>query len=209
MKINSTCATFALILSLGVTANAALVHAGGNVTLVSGTVWGTGFGSATEIGASDGNITSTANGQLFTNDPGGFPSDYFTVAPAIVLDMNLGSAMSLDSISFWNRGAVNANGTTSFNAVFSTDATFGNGDDSAAFAFNPVNTGGTQQDFALGSVVANAQYVRVTIDDNDFGVGLGGDRAAFTEFQFNQVPEPSSTALLGLGGLALILRRRK
>ena len=32
---------------------------------------------------------------------------------------------------------------------------------------------------------------------------------SFTGIQFEQVPEPSTTALLGLGGLALILRRRK
>tara|TARA_B110000908_G_scaffold33785_1_gene40483 strand:- start:3581 stop:4303 length:723 start_codon:yes stop_codon:yes gene_type:complete len=34
-------------------------------------------------------------------------------------------------------------------------------------------------------------------------------RAPLTGFQIVAVPEPSSTALLGLGGLALILRRRK
>ena len=40
----------------------------------------------------------------------------------------------------------------------------------------------------------------------------GNDTAGFVgirELGFNTVPEPSSTALLGLGGLALILRRRK
>ena len=35
------------------------------------------------------------------------------------------------------------------------------------------------------------------------------DGATVTTITFDQVPEPSSTALLGLGGLALILRRRK
>lgn len=42
--------------------------------------------------------------------------------------------------------------------------------------------------------------------------GAGGDgsnRGSIAGFQIVQVPELSSTALLGLGGLALILRRRK
>ncbi len=46
-----------------------------------------------------------------------------------------------------------------------------------------------------------------TSANNDSGV------TAYEQFQFNgdvtSVPEPSSTALLGLGGLALILRRRR
>jgi hypothetical protein len=44
------------------------------------------------------------------------------------------------------------------------------------------------------------------------GVGDPGDtgrRLHLNGLQINQVPEPSSAALLGLGGLALILRRRK
>ena len=54
------------------------------------------------------------------------------------------------------------------------------------------------------------------IDDvrlyNDDGVGaftFGASDAQALALQFGTVPEPSSTALLGLGGLALILRRRK
>jgi len=50
--------------------------------------------------------------------------------------------------------------------------------------------------------------------DGDLTIG-GDNSAAFADvFQvsgntLSLVPEPSSTALLGLGGLALILRRRK
>ncbi len=54
------------------------------------------------------------------------------------------------------------------------------------------------------------------IDDvrlyNDDGVGaftFGASDAQALALQFDGVPEPSSTALLGLGGLALLLRRRK
>ncbi|MGJ8655902.1 MAG: PEP-CTERM sorting domain-containing protein [Akkermansiaceae bacterium] len=51
---------------------------------------------------------------------------------------------------------------------------------------------------------------------NPFGYALVDDgtkltlgTGSYSDFEFNAVPEPSSTALLGLGGLALILRRRK
>jgi len=37
----------------------------------------------------------------------------------------------------------------------------------------------------------------------------GGNRASVSGFKIETVPEPSSAALLGLGGIALILRRRK
>jgi hypothetical protein len=51
------------------------------------------------------------------------------------------------------------------------------------------------------------------IDTSDLGVRLsvigGDDFFAVDNIQLTAVPEPSSTALLGLGGLALILRRRK
>jgi hypothetical protein len=60
---------------------------------------------------------------------------------------------------------------------------------------------------------ANANYARF----NGLTPDAGGNIAILTDggnfptsgFQLVQVPEPSSTALLGLGGLALILRRRK
>jgi len=51
------------------------------------------------------------------------------------------------------------------------------------------------------------RYVKMTLNSN-YGSGTSGN-IAFNEIRFNAVPEPSSTALLGLGGLALILRRRK
>ena len=48
-----------------------------------------------------------------------------------------------------------------------------------------------------------------TTQDFTAVLGGGGTGTEFSAYQLRAVPEPSSTALLGLGGLALILRRRK
>ncbi|BDS06297.1 hypothetical protein NT6N_13370 [Oceaniferula spumae] len=190
-------------------AHAALVHADGNVTLVSTT----GFASAATgiTNASDGNTELNNNGQVNTNQPGaGGGSDYFANAPSIVFDLDLGTTFTLDAVALWNKATVNESSIKDFNVVFSTNNTFGDIDDSSVFSFTSTQNAGTQEDYSLGTLVTDARYVRVTITDNFEGNGGGGgDRAGFTEFQFNAVPEPSSTALLGLGGLALILRRRR
>lgn len=64
--------------------------------------------------------------------------------------------------------------------------------------------------FAL-TAPSGTTHVRLLITDNGFSTGSGGDRTGLGEIRFGgvAVPESSSTALLGLGGLALILRRRK
>jgi len=46
---------------------------------------------------------------------------------------------------------------------------------------------------------------KVEVTDNQGGI----DRVALGEVKFIAVPEPSSAALIGLGGIVLILRRRK
>ena len=61
----------------------------------------------------------------------------------------------------------------------------------------------------------DANFASVTTDvDGDLAFtwavpDVGSGLAAFSGIQVADVPEPSSTVLLGLGGLALILRRRR
>lgn len=63
-----------------------------------------------------------------------------------------------------------------------------------------------------GAAVPDANYATFGTFSGDT-LTLSGDaivgRAVISGFQIVAVPEPSSTVLLGLGGLALILRRRK
>ena len=85
-------------------------------------------------------------------------------------------------------------------------------------AADSVTVGGISETFTLdhnGSTDSNfwaangATYLftsdTLTITDTSTDLNVGGISA----IQITTVPEPSSTALLGLGGLALILRRRR
>ena len=64
---------------------------------------------------------------------------------------------------------------------------------------------------ATGTVQFNIAARERNLRFDSFAFGTTADRATITDAQLSAavVPEPSSTALLGLGGLALILRRRR
>jgi len=65
----------------------------------------------------------------------------------------------------------------------------------------------TTQTTDLSSITgAQSVEIRIALGDNS----SSNSKASFIQgIQLTTVPEPSSAALLGLGGLALILRRRK
>jgi len=65
------------------------------------------------------------------------------------------------------------------------------------------NTVDLNDQFAIGTFTANGTTQALTLAPQGFG------QAHISAYQLRAVPEPSSTALLGLGGLALLLRRRK
>jgi hypothetical protein len=71
---------------------------------------------------------------------------------------------------------------------------------------NTVGVGGSAGllgQYAIGTFTAVGTSQTLTMDPDGFG------NSHLTAYQIRAVPEPSSAALLGLGGLALILRRRR
>ena len=93
----------------------------------------------------------------------------------------------------------------------------GNSDFAGWNAANSVTVGGISETITLdhnGSSnpvfwAANGATYQFTSDTLTFTDNTNLDIGGISAIQITTVPEPSSTALLGLGGLALILRRRR
>ena len=128
------------------------------------------------------------------------------VAADAFIDFDFSAATIVGGFVFAQRGSELV---TDFDLIFSNNADFTAPVATLNFATTgtpdfTLATGTTEalQQFEFASAV-NARYVKweANASNNIF------DGAA--EMQFWTVPEPSTTALLGLGGLALILRRRR
>lgn len=223
MKNIKIYAALAATLALGASANAAVLvptsvvnspgsqaETGDAGSSLASLIDGSGLtGGVTDTG---GATHSTTLADFWvTTDPGAGGGDYFvdkTAAP-LSLDFTLAAASNVGRIIIWGYdpgfGAdAIENTATAATISFSTDGTnFG----SATNVTFSASGGPQTADF---STFTGATQVRVEFTDNGFdGVGLGGDRVGLGEVRFSTVPEPSSMALLGLGGIALLRRRRK
>ncbi|MBN1124284.1 MAG: hypothetical protein JXA82_04695 [Sedimentisphaerales bacterium] len=176
----STRSVLACMVVTGILAVAAptlgeLIHANGNVTLVAGSEY---FPVSQ---ASDGDPST----QWVTEDPGGYPSDYFDYGPVPVMVMDLGEDVALDAVAFWGYG-ISGNSTSEFSLRFAKEA-----DGIGSWqSYNPTfHTGpqgnSVQQNFPFGLIVL-ARYVQVTVSDNHIETPPGGDRVGFGEIQFNK-----------------------
>lgn len=165
----------------------------------------TNGGVASHIGSTADNygfVVGNANDGLFTtmNHTNGNED---SVLPD-VLRIDFDASYSLVDIVVYNRG--NHAGGSLANAQRLEGATIQawNSSDAQVGSTGTVSASGLDSIHTFdngGSGYADVAYI--TISNNDY--------LHITEFQANTaaVPEPSSAALLGLGGLALILRRRK
>ncbi|WP_227021637.1 PEP-CTERM sorting domain-containing protein [Oceaniferula marina] len=191
--MKSTCA-IALSFGMATAANAALTVA----TDVSQTTVNADLSLITQDNASDGAIASSLNDVWVTNS--GFTS------AVITLELAGGDDVVVDGIAFWNYTPFDSgNGTATATIEFFNDGV--SQGTATPFAPNQDSTGSntpTQQNFVIATQTADTAIL--TLSTN-----YGGDRVGFNEIQFDTtaVPEPSSAALIGLGGLSLILRRRK
>jgi hypothetical protein len=154
--------------------------------------------------------TSTDNHYLGNTGNGGADS-----IAATVITFDLGGAYDVTDIYLWQyHRSQTGRGLRSFDIAFSTDGgtTFG-----TAVAASTLGI----TEFTIGSTSGNSTAQQRTFSSTQSGVDAiqfsiivnHGDttRLGISEIRFGgtAVPEPSSTALLGLGGLAFILRRRR
>jgi len=239
MKMNITCAlalslgmaaaiNAAVIQPTGITGNLA-GDAGSSVgDLISGS------GLSTVLTSGDALATALTTTHVLTGT-GHQQSWTIGTGPALpVFSIDLGSEQAFGTALLWqygNNGGAGqydaGNHTRQFELIFHTTAegaTFDFDTEIAEFSGTMayIDGGGADssatnlaQSFQFASV--DAQYVGLRIINNykdetvDGTLLTGGDRWGLGEVSFASevVPEPSSAALLGLGGLALILRRRK
>ncbi|YCM46500.1 choice-of-anchor D domain-containing protein [Verrucomicrobiaceae bacterium 227] len=160
---------------------------------LSNVIEGVGVGFATEP------PHERLGGTWYSNDPGGFPSDYLLSNPGdeiIILDF--GADTVLHELSYWGYSTGNGNGLREFQVRFATDAEGGAedlGDESfgSSITLNPefvaLNDADPRQSFPFGEPVT-ARYLEIRAVSNYFDIFVGGDRLGLGEFSS---AEPSVT----------------
>lgn len=174
---------------------------------IDDTINGDGLSSALNTGDAVPGVLPTHN-NIYTNPLDLSGVRWFVEAqntPITDITFNLGAAYDLGAVLFWNYAETGNTdrGISSVTASFSSDGLSFTGDTTLNFAEtsgDPLFVGET-----VSMLSEDVQYVKFT----DFVNHGDSVLAGFSEIRFATVPEPSSTALLGLGGLTLLLRRKR
>ena len=169
-------------------------------------------------GSGDGTLNITGGSFTTRNDAEIFGSGVFHVAGTGAATIGIGSNGSTDGRWVQSTGGIFRPGidATGVTVTFIDDA----GDDGAGAQGNVTFESGAILDpYDLGGAAPNVWTTVMewegTLTDN--GLALSNDALAAgwekqisgSELQVRIIPEPSSAALLGLGGLALLMRRKK
>ena len=209
MNINKTYTAIALSLSISATSSAALTALADPTTATTSSIYDH---SSISIGnlydsdhttIADGDTNSTQFSGLGTTDNG-----FVVIKYDMGATINLGgiyfaqrhfSAEQVTDIKFWvtntNPGPVGSDAVAM--PILGTAPTH-------TLSSITANTASRITEYDFGSNVGSGQYVVMRLQGKS-----GSDHVGADELVLAAVPEPSSAALLGLGGLALILRRRK
>jgi hypothetical protein len=123
------------------------------------------------------------------------------------------STVDLDGLLFWNYNEYWNGNLYNDRGIVSSDITINHDGGSftlqdVAFTQTPGGTSNTQTSVAQ-QISFGSDFMGVTSVVFDDITSTSGAQTGWQEIAFTAVPEPSSSALLGLGGLALMLRRRR
>ena len=136
-----------------------------------------------------------------------------TASDAVTYSFN--STVDLGGLLFWNYNEWWVGDGNLYNdrGIVSSDITINHDGGSitlqdVAFTLTPGGTSDTQTS-AAQQISFGGNYTGVTSVVFDDITRIGSGQTGWQEIAFTAAPEPSSTALLGLGGLALMLRRRR
>lgn len=163
-----------------------------------------------QSGLSAGYTSGVSNFATFaggtTHDGGGAINSGFSVGPFGQFSYDLGSALSLDGIAFWE--TQNSGSVLGFNLYADTNQNFGDGVGSLLGSF-VATAGGTAISSAqtFGFSAVSTQFLHIDILTTD-----GGSQPGIGEIAFrgtSTVPEPTSLALLCLGLASFGLKRKK
>ena len=219
MKTKNTLKTIlplAALAGFAVTANAAVIITPTGATSTGGNLSGRPIGNTIDSsGLSGGGISGnilTETHSVNTN-----ADLYLAAGTGNEFVFDLGGTYTVDSVHLWNYDAsssANDRGLKTVDLTFSTDGGFNYNalvaaseyDDFGNFAQAPLGATQASAETKTFTAVAGVTHIKFTDSTNNGS----GTHTGFGEIRFGEaVPEPSTTALLGLGGLALILRRRK